>query len=320
MKIGDLDIANFMLGDTQVEKICLGSDLVWPTDLDYRTIPLTFEIISGGTIGFRTADSSETFTRTIEYNLNGGGWQEVTSTSGGSFTSVVPGDIIQFRGNNSKYATGTGQTEYTRFVAATARFKAYGNIMSLVDATNFKNVSSVTSNYAFARLFYSTGIVDAGDLVMPTGLKELTFFNTFEGCSKLTVPPKLNATTLGRYCYYGMFGGCTGLTYYGDELPARVLEVGCYMYMFNGCTNLAEAPALPATTLAASCYSYMFNGCSNLHYIACLATDITASSCVRNWVSGVPASGDGLFIKNQDMASWPRGNSGIPNNWQVIDW
>ena len=248
--------------------------------------------------------------------MNGGGWQQVTSTSGGSFTSVSPGDIIQFRGNNSQYATGTGQTEYTRFVAGTARFKAYGNIMSLVDATNFKNVSSVTSNYAFVRLFYSTGIVDAGDLVMPTGLKELTFFNTFEGCSKLTVPPKLNATTLGRYCYYGMFGGCTGLTY-APELPARVLEVGCYMYMFNGCSNLAEAPELPATTLAASCYMYMFNGCSNLAKITSLATDITASSCVSNWVNGVAASG--TFVKNPDMASWSRGNSGIPNNWTVED-
>lgn len=35
----------------------------------------------------------------------------------------------------------------------------------------------------------------------------------FNGCTKLTNAPELSATTLARYCYSGMFQGCTNLNY-----------------------------------------------------------------------------------------------------------
>ena len=33
----------------------------------------------------------------------------------------------------------------------------------------------------------------------------------FNGCTSLTTAPKLPATTLVRWCYFGMFEGCTNL-------------------------------------------------------------------------------------------------------------
>ena len=65
------------------------------------------------------------------------------------------------------------------------------------------------------------------------------------------------------YCYEDMFRGCTSLTT-PPELPATTLKEYCYFHMFEGCTSLTQAPELPATTLAKSCYDYMFEGCTSL--------------------------------------------------------
>ena len=70
-------------------------------------------------------------------------------------------------------------------------------------------------------------------------------------------------TALSKYCYCGMFSGCTGLTSTPD-LPATTLANFCYRDMFYGCTGLTSAPELPATTLATSCYVNMFYGCTGL--------------------------------------------------------
>ena len=69
---------------------------------------------------------------------------------------------------------------------------------------------------------------------------------------------------MGEKCYYMMFYGCTQLTT-PPVLSATTLATGCYNAMFNGCTSLKSIPALPATgTLPGTCYFSMFNGCSSL--------------------------------------------------------
>lgn len=100
-------------------------------------------------------------------------------------------------------------------------------------------------------------------------------------------------------------------------LPATTLADRCYDHMFYGCTSLTTAPALPATTLADGCYNHMFYDCSKLNYIKMLATDISAFICLYNWVSGVSSAG--TFVKDPNMTSLPRGSSGIPYSWTVVN-
>ena len=253
--------------------------------------PLTFEILSNGVIRWKAQNTA--YTVSIDYKLNDGEWTSITSATGNSAPSISvnEGDVIQFRGDNATYSSGSSRYNY--FSGTTCQFKVCCNIMSLVNSTEFATATlSSESDYNFYYLFYyCTGLTSAENLILP-------------------------ATALRNNCYNSMFYGCTSLTQ-APVLPATTLYGQCYYQMFNGCTGLTSAPELPATTLATGCYYNMFNGCTNLNYIKCLATDISASSCLSNWVNGVASSG--TFAKAASMSSWPAGTSGIPNNWTVQD-
>ena len=260
-----------------------------PKLIDFSAEPLTFNILSAGTINWTASNTA--ITKTIDYKLNDGEWASVTSNTGSSAPTinVVEGDKIQFRGNNTQYA---GSSSYNSFSGSTALFEAEGNIMSLIYGDNFKNKLTISSEYAFYSLFSDCAkLVSAENLVLP-------------------------ATTLVNRCYWSMFFNCTSLTT-APELPATTLANYCYSGMFSNCTSLTTAPELPATTLATYCYGGMFFGCSRLNYIKCLATDIPASDCTYSWVRDVASTG--TFVKNPDMASWRTGTSGIPTGWTVQD-
>jgi hypothetical protein len=86
--------------------------------------PLTFEIMNNSTILWTTNNTE--FTKTIEYKKNDGEWTSITSTTDGISIPVMPGDVIQFRGNNTAYGT---LSNYSTFGESPARFKVKGNIM-----------------------------------------------------------------------------------------------------------------------------------------------------------------------------------------------
>ena len=309
---------------------------------DFSKEPLTFNILSAGTINWTASNTS--IARTIDYKLNNGAWVSITSNTSSSAPTITvkASDKIQFRGNNTAYGEST--SSYNTFGSSTAEFEVEGNIMSLIYGDDFKNNLTISSGYAFVSLFSNcTGLTSAENLVLPaTTLAESCYENMFRGCTSLTTAPKLPATTLAGWCYRTMFYGCTSLktapvlpatTLAGScysnmfngcsslttapELPVTTLATYCYQGMFGGCTSLTVAPELPAMTLVESCYSFMFNGCSSLNYIKCLATNISASDCIWNWVGGVAATG--TFVKNPNMASWRTGTSGIPTGWTIID-
>ena len=249
---------------------------------------------------------------------------------------VVNGDIVQFRGNSP----------LCTFRCTSCEFNVYGNIMSLVNSTNFANLTTITNSEYFYNLFKDiSGLLNAENLILPaTTLADYCYGNMFFGCTSLTTAPSilpantladncynymffgctsltsvpaLPATTLARNCYYRMFYGCTSLTT-APELPATTLVNSCYQDMFSGCTSLTTAPELPATTLSSYCYYYMFYGCSSLNYIKCLATDISPYNCTSHWLYGVSSSG--TFVKAPFMSGWTTGNSGIPTGWVVEDY
>lgn len=244
--------------------------------------PLTFNIISGGTINWTASSSSNTIT--IEYKLNGGKWASITSNTGASAPTITvnTGDKIQFRGNNTAY--GTSASSYSTFGNSTAEFKVEGNIMSLINPTDFATATALQSNYTFNGLFNNCkGLTSAENLVLPaTTLADSCYYNMFYGCSSLTTAPKeLPADTLTTNCYVQMFCNCTSLTKV-PKLPATTLATYCYRYMFGGCTSLTTAPELPATTLANNCYYQMFYKCSSLATAPALPATTLADGCYRD--------------------------------------
>ena len=314
----------------------------YPQDVketDYSKEPLTFKILSYGTINWTTSDSS--LTKTIEYKLNDGEWTHITSNTEPSASAIVVtrGNKIQFRGNNASYSDGLS---YNTFGSSTAEFEVEGNIMSLIYGDNFKNNSTISSTCAFENLFNGcANLVSAKNLILPaTTLANSCYGSMFQYCTSLITAPELPATTLTMGCYQNMFYSCSSLAN-APKLPATTLAIGCYIGMFQyceslttapalpattlanycytdmlaGCTSLTTAPELPATDLAEGCYSGMFQNCISLNYIKCLATDISASYCTSNWLKG--AASTGKFVKAAGIESWPTGNSGIPDNWTI---
>ena len=290
---------------------------------DPYSTPLTFEAIETGTINIDNPN-----TLTIEYNKNGGAWTSV-STNPINIT-VDANDVVQFRGNNTCYWASGGSSELVTRFTATNNVYVYGNVMSLIDKTDFATNMTLTEEFALSYLFTAPGADiysfysnnttikshASKDLVLPaTTLTGTCYGYLFAGCQGLTRAPQLPATTLDMGCYHQMFADCSGLTV-APELPATTLTDMCYSSMFFNCTGLTEAPELPAATLAEGCYYGMFEGCTNLNYVKCLATDISATNCTENWLSGVAATG--TFVKAPDMTGWTENSvNGIPAGWTV---
>ena len=241
-----------------------GNVTAYQAAVDFSTKPLTFNILSAGTINWVASRSD--IAKTIEYKLNDGEWASITSNTDSSAPTITVkvGDKLQFRGNNERYATS--YSYYNSFNGSTASFEAEGNIMSLIYGDDFKNKLTISSEYAFLGLFeYCVNLVSAENLVLPaTTLANWCYYNMFYNCTSLTTALKeLPASVLKSGCYYGMFYDCTSLTT-APALPATKLADSCYSYMFSNCTSLTTAPELPANTLAKRCYSGMFSNCTSL--------------------------------------------------------
>ena len=247
-------------------------------------VPLTLEAIAAGTITFKNRAANA-----IHYKINGGAEQDIPYTSfyhNGTAIEVSAGDIVTFYGINSKYVID--RTEYS-FISCTADCYVYGNIMSLIDKTNFATNTTLTETYALAYLFKDNTKIKnhpSKKLVLPaTELTVRCYDHLFYGCTGLTSAPELPATTLKHYCYDYMFYGCTGLTS-APALPATTMTYYCYHYMFYGCTGLTSAPELPATTLAKYCYDHMFYGCTGLTSAPELPATELVSSCYGSMFYG----------------------------------
>jgi len=75
---------------------------------------------------------------------------------------------------------------------------------------------------------------------------------------------------------------------------------------------------LPAIKLTHFCCYGMFGNCKSLNNVTCLARLINSdtSDFTPGWLAGV--SSTGTFTKAAGV-TWPRGNSGIPEGWTVLD-
>lgn len=345
------DITAAYYGVNPVDKIYLGDELVWPTTPVYSAMPLTFQILSGGNIVW-TCDTGAS-AKTIQYRINNGEWTTIRSVygTGRPTFSVTAGDRVEFKGNNNSLGTIDGITVRSSFFLASGiKMNVEGNIMSLLNATDYKNITAMSADndVAFYKLFKGCGVVSAENLILPAKIirakrcyahlfdsctslikaptlpatiltnADYCYAEMFENCTALTEAPTLPADRLAKYCYFAMFRGCTSLSTVPEKLPATGLADSCYYDMFYNCSSITTAPELPATGLVRDAYYEMFYGCSKLNYIKCLLNSIGSSTNVtQNWVQGV--ANTGTFIKLQRSTFWTTGNSGIPNGWTVQD-
>ena len=236
-----LDIVSAYVGTEIVERMYMGDELVWgdepgpPTPV-YSAMPLTFEIISAGTIVWRKAGNNAP-SRTIQYSINNGSWQSITANdTAGTAINVSAGDVVQFKGNNTSYASQGSYITACRF-AGTAKYYAYGNIMSLIYEDNFIDQTTLTANYTFPGLFFqATGLTSTSEhmLVLPaTTLTKNCYHHMFYGCTNLTAAPELPSPTLANYSYSEMFGGCSKLAYI-KCLATNISATNCTNAWVNG--------------------------------------------------------------------------------------
>ena len=297
--------------------------------------PLTMDALTAGTIVVSNPRSG------MQYSKNGGAKTTMTSTTS---IDVAIGDKVAFYGSGTNIKNYYDNVNNYTNIGGTADVKVYGNIMSLVNETNFATATELTADNTFRSLFEgNTKLKDASGLLLPaTTLAEncyrcmfldctslttapalpatnLTgagycYFGMFRECTSLTTAPALPATTLAECCYYGMFRDCTSLTT-APALPAEELESYCYQYMFSGCTSLTTAPKLPAESLVIDCYRSMFYDCTSLTK-AYVKAAYNSSYCSYMFY-GCTATGAVLHTTSANQAGWAACFTSPLTNWTI---
>lgn len=184
---------------------------------------VTFTIDIGNLIGNESFNNN--YFQYIEYSTNGGRtWvrtihpnrtqQTITISNIGLNNSVL------LRGSAKSLSVNSGgqSPAYNTTIKADKNFSVKGVLMTLLIPDADKNTPITDGQAQFKHLFHpqnsTTGkCIDAGDLIMPSGVTTSCYYAMFSGNSQLRRAPKLPATTLATNCYRDMFVGCTALTY-----------------------------------------------------------------------------------------------------------
>ena len=217
----------------------------------------------------------------------------LTFSSPNSFTLAV-GDTmkhwdgtLEYSTNTSTWSTWDGTTTLSSATSGSNNvlyLRGTGNTVITGNASNYKWVLTGSDISCIGNienlLDYAT--VEAGN--HPT-MAKYCYYGMFQGCTSLTQAPALPATTLASNCYYGMFQDCTSLAQ-APALPATKLASSCYENMFDSCTSLTQAPALPATTLTGSCYMNMFADCTSLAQAPALPATTLGFGCYQGMFYG----------------------------------
>lgn len=267
--------ANFVAGQTYSKTLLFSNTPV----VDPLEEPLTFdggnsEITVIFTPGFG-------MTLPLEYSIDEG-------LTWSTYTGPVTGVKISFRGDNAAYCNSNyiNSDDESRFSCSSGQFLIYGNIMSLINSTDYATITTMTAENknAFRGLFSGiTGYIykhQSKTLILPAlTLAEGCYHSMFKNCNLLMFTPELPATELAKECYTEMFYGVRTMREI-PELPATTLAESCYKGMFYG-TSANIVPELPAITLAEKCYEQMFES-SGIRTAPNLPATILAKRCYKN--------------------------------------
>lgn len=258
----------------------------------------------------------------LEYCYNDGPWNTIDLESGLIIT-VQKDDTIKLRGNNSTMSiVDSLPKRFLDWEYMIGKWAVSGNIMSLLDSSNFATMTTVPVGCFFAFFGEFYGLVNAKLLTLPaTTLNTGCYYGMFASCQELVIAPAiLPATTLAQTCYYNMFRNCAKLVL-PPKIAATTLAENCCGEMFYMCSSLQTAPDLLAATLVSDCYTDMFGECKKLNYIKCLANvpaPERSSTYTNGWTNNVSTSGTFVLLSNS-LSNWPKGTSGIPCDWQMED-
>lgn len=267
---------------------------------------------------FRMLCTGEYELSDLEYSVNFGEWKKYTYgisiTFGGKYGN------LRLRGKN---VTGTAENETkyaTISLARNVKVQCTGDIRTLLDYTNYKNVD--TGNARFCYLFYKCNVLTSVPKLPAKDLADRCYHNMFAECTAIEKAPELPATKLKEYCYYCMFDGCTALTEVPD-LPAKELPEQCYHWMFLGCKELVKGPKISAATISKySCYG-MFSSCAKLSSVALLMPNDEIEKNVpyglQNWLgdnTGTSATTRTLVVKDKAAYDALKLKSYLPSQWQ----
>lgn len=196
-----------------------------------------------------------------EYSYDGYEWSLYTGAPAG----VGPDEKLYWR------ASGRVTWDTSAFNIEGGNAALGGNVMSLLNKTDYESVVVVTDN-AFEKCFYGMdNIVSIANLRIPIssvgvgGMAEM-----FSGTSISSIPRTdfmENTFVVNERSMYRMFADCKNLSSIPSTmLSSEILGKECYAYMFEGCERLNEVPKelLVATRLEEGCYSHMFSGCTRI--------------------------------------------------------
>lgn len=266
---------------------------------------------------------------TLRLDNNGLGGTYQTSTDNVTWsdytfgTDIVlnSGEGIYFRIKTAR-STGGGSNKCVKFRVSNGIIEAYNNVLSLINPTNFSNITSSTLTGIFFALFEVVSpyvSIYRAPLLPLTTIGNYAYDKMFYRCTNLSKAPELPATTLGIDCYNSMFYGCTSLTQ-APELPATTPKDACYSYMFKGCTSLTKSPNLPmlfsSSASTSIYYKEMFSYCSNLKEVRIASTSNVKNYNLTDWLLNVYPTGDFYCVPG---VSFNSGSSGIPSGWTRRD-
>ena len=182
------------------------------TMIDELATPLTLQAVGDGTI----ITITNPLTKTIAYTINGKNRRERDDAS---FTiSINKDDLVQFYGDNTAYASpdeylfdssDLPTTPTYSNIKCSADCYVYGNIMSLIQSSDFAGLTTLSAPNAFFGLLADMNVRD---------MKEDFESYLHSHPSRVLLLP---ATTITPGCYAGLFAG-SAMTR-APELPAMSL-------------------------------------------------------------------------------------------------
>lgn len=318
-----------------------GSTIYTPQATEFKTLPevkddwLYIENVgkTSGTMTIRRLNGFD-----MEYTFDKETWETADLSSDYTLT-VNAGEKVYLRGNN----TAIGDNPYQHF-AGTFDHAIGGNILSLLDKTNYQTITDLDEDYALTGLFFSDSrLVDASDCNFGS-LQRISgrygCYRLFSSCSMLKNGPDLSGIEyVGLSGLSSAFMNCSSLDSMPDFTKLNEVGQGGLTQIFYA-TALAVPPEFPnLETIGYGAMRYAFSQCKSLvtapnlssvtsvdgfglerayEYSTALKTVYTpnvsswSTTSFRDWVNGAgdDATGRIMYTTKELLDVIPSGTSG----------
>ena len=221
----------------------------------------------------------------FEYSRDGANWTSYDLVNLPTI-SIAFNEIVYFRGTR----TNGGSLTFNM----NKPYSASGNLLSLVDSTNYATITTVPAR-AFLNLFYND-----------TNLQDTTGLNIG------------NAVTIGSEAFSSAFCG-TGVRETIDMSSITFIDISGCSWMYGVCASLTKGADLSNVTTV---YSY---GCSDMYHNDTALSEVTAPNVstwgnryFSNWMQGTGTYAQTKTAYVPAGVSIPTNGNGIPSEWTRV--